>query len=746
MHKKNTQRWSKLISTAGILAVLFGGLIAQSVRAVSSNPTPVCVGASCSVTFESTGDYYAWAPPTGARNITFDLMGGQGGRSGGQGGRITGALINVPTMIYVYVGGAGQQGSSAAGGFNGGGTAGSGRGDEGSGGGATDLRTTTATNDRIAVAAGGGGAGGFSGGAGGSGGGINGSTGTSGQGQGGAGATQSAGGNGGYPNGGSWGTNGDFGQGGAGGSSSTSGGGGGGGGYYGGGGGGADVDSCCSNAGGGGGGSSWFNPSQVNSVTHTVGYRAGAGVAILTYSMPPSATTFSATTNLTNASTVNFNLVFNESVTGLTNTDFSMTGSTAACTTVAVSGTGTTYTVTVSGCSVGALKLILNSGSVTGALAGPAAQKLANDVLIERTAPTVSLQPPSSVTADTNLQYAIAFSEAVTGLTTADFAVTGTNCTLGTLSGSAASYAIQVTGCADAASVQLSMLANSVSDLASNVGPVEAPTIAAVLIDRTAPVGAWSAAAATSYLSPSFEITMPEAVTGLTASDFLMIGAATNCELSVTETITGLKFAIGTAGCSDGSVQVLLNAGSYADAHGNLGPAVVSASAVTTKVAQPAPTPTPTPTPTPSVAAPVPAAPAESSSESSASPIAGPGPQNPQPPSSDSIPQGSQGQQESIPAGTEIVAAGPVKKTYAFTAPVEEMVAPIMELQELPAQSPSQITVQNPTDPKPILAPGLNWLNLASIGFGGLAAIFAGIGAVKAARQMRTRRLVRKFA
>ncbi|MFM1984753.1 MAG: hypothetical protein RL723_1188, partial [Actinomycetota bacterium] len=137
--------------------MLFGGLVAQSVRAVSSNPTPICVGASCSVTFESTGDYYAWTPPTGARNITFDLMGGQGGRSGGQGGRVTGALINVPTMLYIYVGGAGQQGSSAAGGFNGGGTAGSGRGDEGSGGGATDLRTTTSVNDRIAVAAGGGG-------------------------------------------------------------------------------------------------------------------------------------------------------------------------------------------------------------------------------------------------------------------------------------------------------------------------------------------------------------------------------------------------------------------------------------------------------------------------------------------------------------------------------------------------------------------------------------------------------------
>ena len=126
---------------ASALAVLFGGLVVQSVQAVSSNPTPVCVGSNCTVTFEYSGDYYLWSPPTGARNISFDLAGGQGGRSGGQGGRVTGSLVNPPTALYIYVGGAGAQGSAAAGGFNGGGAAGSGRGDEGSGGGATDIRT-----------------------------------------------------------------------------------------------------------------------------------------------------------------------------------------------------------------------------------------------------------------------------------------------------------------------------------------------------------------------------------------------------------------------------------------------------------------------------------------------------------------------------------------------------------------------------------------------------------------------------
>jgi hypothetical protein len=210
MHINKTKRSIVATTLSVILAVLFGGLFAQSVRAVVSNPTPVCVGSLCTLTFEPAGDYYLWSPPPGAKNITFDLLGAQGGRSGGQGGRVTGSLTSVPAAVYIYVGGSGLQGAGAAGGFNGGGNAGTGRGDEGSGGGATDIRLTNSINDRIAVAGGGGGSGGFSGGSGGAAGGANASAGTSGQGQGGSGATQSSWGNGGYPNVGIWGSAGEL--------------------------------------------------------------------------------------------------------------------------------------------------------------------------------------------------------------------------------------------------------------------------------------------------------------------------------------------------------------------------------------------------------------------------------------------------------------------------------------------------------------------------------------------------------
>ena len=268
--------------------MLFGGLFAQSVRAVISNPTPTCVGTTCTITFDSTGDYYLWTPPTGARNISFDLMGAQGGRTGGLGGRVQGSFVTPPASLYIYVGGAGLSGAGAAGGFNGGGAAGGSRGDEGSGGGATDIRSTTSLNDRIAVAAGGGGTGGFFGGAGGAGGGLTGNAGTSGQGQGGSAGSPSAGGNGGSPNGGTWGTSGGLGIGGTGGTSSTSGGGGGGGGYYGGGSGGVSQDSApqADGVGGGGGGSSWAGGTGVTGGAFTSGTTTGNGSITID---PPSA-------------------------------------------------------------------------------------------------------------------------------------------------------------------------------------------------------------------------------------------------------------------------------------------------------------------------------------------------------------------------------------------------------------------------------------------------------------------------
>lgn len=266
--------------------------MAQAVSASSELPLPVCSKDECTVTFEYSGAAYVWTPPTGASNLRFDLYGAQGGqgaqssRGGGLGGRVTGSLTAVPERLLIYVGGSGVKGAGVGGGFNGGGDAGKGHGDEGSGGGATDLRMTSALEDRVVVAGGGGGTGGYNwsnAGLGGNGGGLTAGAGGWAQAAPGLGGSQTSGGTAGLPNGGSAGSAGSLGIGGRGASSFFSGGGGGGGGYFGGGGGGSDTDSCCYNAGGGGGGSSFADAAVTSGVEHFSGVRVGNGYATVTY-------------------------------------------------------------------------------------------------------------------------------------------------------------------------------------------------------------------------------------------------------------------------------------------------------------------------------------------------------------------------------------------------------------------------------------------------------------------------------
>ena len=298
-------------------------------NAVSANPSAVCTGLNCTITFSYTGDYYSWTVPASVNSLTIDVRGARGGNgvfpsctngsagsNGGLGGKVTGTLTVTPgSTLYIYVGGKGEDGITQknSGGFNGGGGAGFYNGGAGSvpcypgrGGGASDIRTTVADlSSRVVVAGGGGGAGGYTTGSGGAGGGT-----TAGSGTGsswpagnGGGGTSSAGGTKGSVCGSQ--SAGSLGNGGFGGGCSH-GGGGGGGGYYGGGGGAIEP---------GGGGSSFANATFVSSVVHTQGTQNGDGQIIVSYTATPdttaptftSSSSFSAAENIstsTNAATI----------------------------------------------------------------------------------------------------------------------------------------------------------------------------------------------------------------------------------------------------------------------------------------------------------------------------------------------------------------------------------------------------------------------------------------------------------
>jgi Glycine rich protein len=188
----------------------FCALIAVAAALIA---TPVSSASANSVTFNYKGGSQAWTVPAGVTRIGVDAEGGAGaGDYGGLGGW-THAVLSVQPgqQLTVMVGGAGN-GITA--GFNGGGDGGWNDGGR-AGGGASDVRTGEADlDDRVVVAGGGGGSAPGAGpiyGVGGSGGGLIGGGGGAGDGSyaGGGGGTQESGGQ----SGGSWGSDGSFGQG-----------------------------------------------------------------------------------------------------------------------------------------------------------------------------------------------------------------------------------------------------------------------------------------------------------------------------------------------------------------------------------------------------------------------------------------------------------------------------------------------------------------------------------------------------
>ncbi|MEY4061186.1 MAG: hypothetical protein RIQ31_848 [Actinomycetota bacterium] len=835
------QRWAKLIASSAILAAVFNGLAIEPVGAVSITPAPVCIGSSCTVTFDYTGDYFAWSPPIGAKNLTFDLAGAQGASAAAFGGRVTGALASIPSTLYIFVGGAGLRGSGALGGFNGGGNAGTGGADAGSGGGATDIRTSIALADRIAVAGGGGGQAGVTGGIGGAAGGVTGSSGVGGQGGAGTGGSATAGGSAGFAGvGATAATVGSSGKGGNGGSSAYSGGGGGGGGYFGGGGGGGDADNCCSNGGGGGGGSSWVNATLVSSTTNTAAYRTGAGRAMLSYQMPPSVISFQAASQVSNAASVTFNLQFSESVSGLSSADFTIAGSATACQ-PSVSGSGATYAVAVSSCSSGTLALSLLANSVQGVLAGPAVAVTADSITLDYANPTATIASPGSPNNSSLQNFVVTFSEPVTGLASSDFEVLGAGCQLASVSGSQASYNIQVSNCTDAAQLHLNLAPNSVNDVAGNLGPAELVSSSAVLIDLLAPnatitvpnspsnqaavtveiqfseqivglaesdlqiagagclidamvaegnlvfvtisnctdslqinllagsvtdvaqnsgpVGAvnsetiifdlaaptatWSSAQTETQSAASFELRFSEAITGLADDDFVSVGTSLGCRLTLSEVSAGTNYRVEVIDCQVGQISLALRSGAVFDAVLNAGPTSETISPTITMLAVPVviePTPEPTVEPTPAPIAPTPApVDVEPSFEPSPTPVPEPEPTaSPAPqPSSSPMPISESAESESRSfstnsnqdSGSEAVVIVPEGSGNDSNGPDTEIEA---------GPEPSD----SPTFSWPTLDQVQTWLLSA------VAAALAGIAAVVIAKllsKVRRRRIVRLF-
>lgn len=176
----------------------------------------------------------------------------------------------------------------------------------------------------------------------------------------------------------------------------------------------------------------------------------------------------------------------------------------------------------------------------------------------------------------TSFVFQIAFSETISGLAAGDFSNTGTatGCVFTPSGSSGSSFNVTVTSCSEGTLI-LRLAANSVVDSSSSTGPPSAVTSTAITIDRTAPTLSWTSPAATATSLPlSYTLTFSEAISGLTADDFVNADTtsakAIGCIFTPSAT-SGTVITLAVTGCSDGILTLRLKLNSVSDGAGNLG-------------------------------------------------------------------------------------------------------------------------------------------------------------------------------
>jgi hypothetical protein len=241
----------------------------------------------------------------------------------------------------------------------------------------------------------------------------------------------------------------------------------------------------------------------------------------------------------TNAAVVTFTVTFTEAVTGVGVADFALTltGSVSGASVTGVSGSGAVYTVTVStGTGDGTLRLdIPNTATITD-LAGNNLSGLpftgGQVYTVDKTAPGVTAitRADPNPTNAASVTFVVTFTEAVTGVGVADFALTVTGisgASVTGVSGSGAIYTVTVSTGTGNGTLRLDIpTAATITDLAgNNLSGLPYTGGQVYTVDKTAP-GVTAITRAdpnpTNAASVTFVVTFTEAVTGVGVADFAL--------------------------------------------------------------------------------------------------------------------------------------------------------------------------------------------------------------------------------
>jgi len=288
----------------------------------------------------------------------------------------------------------------------------------------------------------------------------------------------------------------------------------------------------------------------------------------------------------TNAGTVTIN--FSEDVTGVAIGDFSLTrdGTNVDISGLTVAGSGDSYTIDLSSVTAtdGTYVLTLNAlgSGIQDATGNALAANASDSWTVDTTAPTADIVDVTPDPRNTNAgTVTITFSEAVTGVTIGDFALTrdGTNVDISglTVAGSGSSYTIDfstVTGTAGAYVLTLNASGSGIQDAAGNALAADASD--SWTVDTTAPTADIVDVTPDPRTTNAGTVTISftKDVTGVTIGDFSLTRDGTNVDISgLTVAGSGDTYTIDLSSvtASDGTYVLTLTASGSGiqDAAGN---------------------------------------------------------------------------------------------------------------------------------------------------------------------------------
>ncbi|HKP69514.1 MAG TPA: Ig-like domain-containing protein [Pyrinomonadaceae bacterium] len=286
---------------------------------------------------------------------------------------------------------------------------------------------------------------------------------------------------------------------------------------------------------------------------------------------------------------LNFTVTFSEPVTGFTNSDVSLAGSTAnvASASRTVSGSGPTYNVAIGGVNSNGATVVASilAASVQDAAgnASTASTSTDNTVTLDNVPPTVTInqavgQPDPTNTLPVN--FTVVFSEPVTGLDSADISLSGSSMTTTgasiTVSGSGTTYSVGVGNISSSGGfIRASVRSGAAVDVLGNSSFASTSTDNAVTIDTVAPnltVNQAISQADPTYNQPiNFTAVFSELVSGFQSSDVSLAGSTANVSsANVSVTGSGSVYTISVSGVSsNGQVVVSVPSGAAQDGVGN---------------------------------------------------------------------------------------------------------------------------------------------------------------------------------